>query len=84
VIGIPMQFEQQYNIDMLVREGTAIRLSKNLFRERDLISAIDTILSRYEYFRSRAEALADRLPAVDGARRGAERIREIATSTWPA
>ena len=81
VIGIPMQFEQQYNIDMLVRQGTAIRLSKNLFRERDLIAAIDAILGHYEGFRGRAAALADRLPAVDGARRGAERIREIAEET---
>jgi UDP:flavonoid glycosyltransferase YjiC (YdhE family) len=81
VIGIPMQFEQQYNIDMVVRHGTAIRISKNHFRERDLIAAIDTILSNYEGFRRRAAALAARLPAVDGARQGAERIREIAEET---
>ncbi|MCP5067104.1 MAG: glycosyltransferase family 1 protein [bacterium] len=30
VIGIPMQFEQQYNIDILVRSGSAIRLSKQI------------------------------------------------------
>jgi hypothetical protein len=42
VIGIPMQFEQQYNIDMLVRHGSAIRLSKNQFHDHDLQAAIDT------------------------------------------
>lgn len=77
VIGIPMQFEQQYNIDMLVRHGTAIRLSKNRFRERDLTAAIAAILGDYENFQSRAAALAALLPAASGARRGAERIREI-------
>jgi UDP:flavonoid glycosyltransferase YjiC (YdhE family) len=77
VIGIPMQVEQQYNIDMLVRNGSAIRIAKTRFREKQLIAAIDTILGDYERFRGRAEALAKRLPVVDGARRGAERIREI-------
>ena len=76
-----MQFEQQYNIDMLVRHGTAIRVPKNRFRERDLITAIDTILSDYESFHGRAAALAARLPAVDGARQGARRIREIIEET---
>jgi UDP:flavonoid glycosyltransferase YjiC (YdhE family) len=33
VVGIPMQPEQQYNIDILVRSGSAIRLSKRHFRE---------------------------------------------------
>lgn len=77
IIGIPMQFEQQYNIDMLVRHGTAIRIPKTRFRERDLSAAIAAILGDYDHFRDRAAALAARLPAVDGARRAAERIREI-------
>jgi len=77
VIGIPMQMEQQYNIDMLVRHGSAIRIRKTHFRERELLAAIDTILSDYPRFRARAEELAARLPVVDGARRGAERMRAI-------
>ncbi len=78
VIGIPMQPEQQYNIDILVRHGSAIRLSKRHFREEALLGAVETILGEYERYRSRAEALARRLPVVDGAQRGAERIKAIA------
>jgi UDP:flavonoid glycosyltransferase YjiC (YdhE family) len=78
VVGIPMQFEQQYNIDILVRSGSAIRLSKRRFREEDLLRAVDAILADYDGYRARAEALAGRLPRIDGARRGAERIRAIA------
>ena len=78
VIGIPMQFEQQYNIDILVRSGSAIRLSKRHFREEDLTAAIETILGDYGTYRANAEALAQRLPVVDGAQRGAERIKAIA------
>jgi UDP:flavonoid glycosyltransferase YjiC (YdhE family) len=78
VVGIPMQFEQQYNIDILVRHGSAIRLSKRNFREADLLVAIETILGDYRRYRANAEALAQRLPAVDGAQRGAERIKAIA------
>jgi UDP:flavonoid glycosyltransferase YjiC (YdhE family) len=78
VIGIPMQPEQQYNIDILVRHGSAIRLSKRHFREEALLGAIETILGDYERYRASAEALARRLPVIDGARRGAERIKAIA------
>jgi UDP:flavonoid glycosyltransferase YjiC (YdhE family) len=78
VIGIPMQPEQQYNIDILVRSGSAIRLSRRHFREEALVRAIDTILADYDRYRTRAEALAKRLPVIDGALRGAERIKAIA------
>jgi UDP:flavonoid glycosyltransferase YjiC (YdhE family) len=78
VIGIPMQPEQQYNIDILVRSGSAIRLSKRHFREEALLRAIETILADYERYRARAEALAQRLPVIDGALKGAERIKAIA------
>ena len=78
VIGIPMQPEQQYNIDILVRNGSAIRLSKRHFREEALLEAIATILGDYQTYRTRAEALARGLPVIDGAQRGAERIKAIA------
>jgi UDP:flavonoid glycosyltransferase YjiC (YdhE family) len=78
VVGIPMQPEQQYNIDILVRNGSAIRLSKRNFREEDLLGAVERILAGYGSYRARAEALAQRLPLVDGALKGAERIRAIA------
>jgi UDP:flavonoid glycosyltransferase YjiC (YdhE family) len=77
VVGIPMQPEQQYNIDVLVRNGSAIRLSKRHFRGEDLLESIETILEEYGAYRARAEALARRLPVVDGAQRGAERIKAI-------
>jgi UDP:flavonoid glycosyltransferase YjiC (YdhE family) len=78
VIGIPMQWEQQYNIDILARHGSAIRLSKRNFREDALLGAVETILGDYERYRASAEALARRLPVIDGAKRGAERIKAIA------
>jgi UDP:flavonoid glycosyltransferase YjiC (YdhE family) len=78
VVGIPMQFEQQYNIDILVRRGSAIRVSKRHFREEALLRAIEAILADYPRYRASAEALAKCLPVIDGAVRGAERIRAIA------
>jgi UDP:flavonoid glycosyltransferase YjiC (YdhE family) len=78
VVGIPMQPEQQYNIDIQVRHGSAVRLSKRHFRGEALVEAIETILGDYEGYRTGAEALAQRLPVIDGAQRGAERIKAIA------
>ncbi len=77
VVGIPMQFEQQYNIDILVRNGSAIRISKRNFQERNLMRAIETIGKHYERYRNSAEELAERLPVVDGAERGSRRLKEI-------
>jgi len=45
VIGIPEFIEHQYNIDNLVRNGAAIRISKKFFQPEMLIHAIVLILS---------------------------------------
>ena len=77
VVGIPMQYEQQYNIDILVRNKCALRLSKKYFSERVLLDAIDRIFGNYDYYLNNAKRLASQLPKVDGARLGAERIKQI-------
>lgn len=79
-IGIPMQFEQQYNLDCLVHHGCGMRLSKNLFREKDLLAAINQIFDNYDVYREKAKALAARLnaqPKADGALTAARRIVEL-------
>lgn len=77
IVGIPMQFEQQYNIDILVRNGSAIRISRRHFREKELFHAIESILKDYRNYQMKASELANRLPVVDGAKKGAERIKSI-------
>ena len=77
VVGIPMQPEQQYNIDILVRAGSAIRLSRRHFRAEALLGAVEVVLRDYDRYRANAERLARRLPVVDGALRGAARIKAI-------
>jgi len=77
MVGIPMQFEQQYNIDILVRNGSAIRISKRFFSEKELLNAIESVLNNYSKYKMKASELASRLPVVDGAQKGAERIKSI-------
>ncbi len=72
-----MQFEQQYNIDILVRNGSAIRISKRFFSEKELLNAIESVLNNYSKYKMKASELASRLPVVDGAQKGAERIKSI-------
>jgi len=82
-IGIPMQFEQQYNLDCLVHHGCGIRLSKSLFREKDLLAAIDQIFDHYDVYHEKAQALAARLnaqPKANGALTAARRIAELLSS----
>jgi UDP:flavonoid glycosyltransferase YjiC (YdhE family) len=56
VVGVPMQVEQQFNPDILVRNRSALRVSRRRFRPRELLAAIETILGSYEAYRERAEA----------------------------
>lgn len=84
VVGIPMQIEQQYNLDILVRRGCAIRISKEHFSSQDLLRAISRVLKNYDAYLGSARRLAAELPKVDGARTAAERIRRIMEERAPA
>jgi len=77
-IGIPLHMEQQYNIDNLVRNGTAIRVSRKFFKSQDLLNAIDTIFSNYNKFLTNAQNLATRLSQADaGEKNAVKRLIEI-------
>ena len=77
VIGIPMQLEQQYNIDNLVRHKTAIRISKKRFAEKDLLKALDKIFTNYDTFLKNAQLLKEKLKEPKGAENAVKRILEI-------
>ena len=78
-IGIPMHFEQQFNLDCLVRHGSALRLSKRYFQEEKLLNAIDIIFNDYDFYLKNAQTLANKLPKPEGDKNAAKRILEIAT-----
>ena len=77
VIGIPMQFEQQCNLDILVRHGMAIRLSKKNFNKKQLMKALREIFHNYDTYLNQALTLKKRLPEPKGAENAAKRIIEI-------
>jgi UDP:flavonoid glycosyltransferase YjiC (YdhE family) len=76
-IGIPMYIEHQYNIDMLVRKGVGLRISKKFFHPQMLLDAIDTIFSEYPRYLSHAQRLAQALSRVSGEEKGADRLSVI-------
>jgi len=76
-IGYPMQVEQQYNLDNLVRNKTAIRLSKKYFTEEKLINAINNIFENYEKYLLNAQRLKDKLQKPNGAENAAKIIYKI-------
>jgi UDP:flavonoid glycosyltransferase YjiC (YdhE family) len=57
-IGIPMQIEQQFNIDNLVRNGTAIRVKMKYFTSKELLDSINIIFNNYEKYLLNAQKLA--------------------------
>ena len=61
-VGIPMQMEQQYNLDALVQLGCGLVVPRRRFREAHLGDAIDTIFANYHHYKENAVALRERLP----------------------
>jgi len=77
VIGIPMHSEQQFNIDNLVRHGSAIRLSKKFFNEKQLLLTIKKIFDNYDSYLGNAQSLKKKLQNQNGAENAVKRILEI-------
>lgn len=61
-IGIPMQMEQQYNLDALAQLGCGLVTPRRRYREVHLGEAIDVIFSDYDHYKENAMALRERLP----------------------
>ena len=78
-IGIPLNSEQQYNLDSLVRHGMAIRLSKTFFKKDKLLNALNEIFNNYDIYLKNAQALTQKLPKPQGDKNAARRIIEITT-----
>ncbi len=74
VIGIPNIHEQQSNIDCLVRNGIAIKLSKKFFNEKMFINSVEHIFTNYDFYLKNAKNLADKLPKPEGDKNAAEMI----------
>jgi len=77
VIGIPMYVEQQYNIDTLVRNGCAIRLSWRYFKPRELVRSINKIFDNYDTYLKNSKKLSEKLQKEDGAEKAVKRLMEI-------
>ncbi|MFV1859213.1 MAG: hypothetical protein ACC647_07670 [Anaerolineales bacterium] len=73
-VGIPMQSEQEDNLQMLVQGGSEIWISHPLFQERRLYDAIDWMFGNYDRYKENAIALRDSLPAARGAERAVDLI----------
>jgi len=76
-VGVPLNGEQQFNLDNLVRRKAAIRVSKTFFDEKKLLNAIHQILDNYENYLENSKALTKKLQKLDGGEKAAKRILEI-------
>ena len=76
-IGIPLNGEQQYFLDNLVRHGTCIRLSKTNFKKVKLLNTINEIFENYDKYLKNAQALIKKLPKAEGDINAVLRLHEI-------
>ncbi len=79
VIGFPMQFEQHLNLEMLVKHGSALIVSKRNLTERKIISLVEKIFSDYEVYYDQAQKIASLLPSANGHKNAALLIDEFLT-----
>jgi UDP:flavonoid glycosyltransferase YjiC (YdhE family) len=78
-IGIPLNGEQQYNIESLARHGGAIKVSKTFFKKENLLNAIEEIFENYSTYLKNAQNLANKSSKPEGDKKAAQRIFEITT-----
>ena len=77
IIGIPMQFEQQYNIDCIIRHSSGMKLSKKYFTRRRLLNAINNIFSNYQFYEMNARTLAKSFKQEDSVKNTVIRLIDI-------
>lgn len=77
IIGFPMIYEQNMNLEKIVGHGSGIMLSKKFFSKEKLIDSINEIFSNYEKYKTNAEKLAAKIPPPKGDKKIAEKIYEI-------
>ncbi len=77
VIGFPMQFEQHLNLEMLVRYGMGVILSRKHFKKEKLLQVIDEIFHNYDKYLKNAQKLAEILPKPRGDKNAVKLLLEI-------
>lgn len=73
-IAIPMQMEQEYNIDMLVSHHGGLQISNKDFNLSKLADAISIIFDDYASYDMHAKSLKEKLPEPQGAANGAQKV----------
>ncbi len=75
-VGIGLQPEQEANIDMIARQGCAIRLSKRRFTRAKLLESIEFLLND-AHARQRAKEIQALSTAWDGTKNAAEFLIQL-------
>ncbi len=77
VVGVPMQAEQQYNLEALVRHGVGVMLPLRRLTPEKLAEAVERVAANYTRYLKAAKKLAARMPPPEGDKNAAKRILEI-------
>lgn len=77
IVGIPMHFEQQCNLNNLSRHGTGFILSKKYFTREKLVSALNKIFNNYNAYLKNSKILKKMLPEPNGDEKAAKAILDI-------
>ena len=75
-IGIPLQFEQRFNVQRCVAFGSARLVSQKEARRADWAALVREALAD-DVMRSRARRMAELMKGLDGPGRAAEAICEL-------
>ncbi len=81
VIGFPMQFEQHLNLEMLVKNKTAIIESRKNFKQEKFLKSIEEIFNNYNFYINNSKKLAEKIPKPKGDKIAIDKIVEILDKT---
>ena len=79
IVGVGMQWEQQFNLDSAARQGAAIRIDKRKWNSNSIQEAVKEVLARKSYSQS-AKRMQKEMESTKGADTAARFILDIAQS----
>lgn len=80
IVGIGLQFEQEWNLENVVKHGAGIRLPKRQWHAKRIRKAIQTVMAN-ESYRWKAEEIAKEIEGFHSAREAAAIVLQVAQNS---
>ena len=83
IVGVAMQWEQQFNLDLAARRGAAIRVPKRKWKADAILNAVNEILQSTVIYKQAAKEIREEMLDTNSAMEAASLILDVAHGKKP-